>query len=264
MLPSEKDEYFLDVINRTWGLHKKGFSITVEQQKKLEKALFEKVRQRTVGLEDEGKTIKKILKLYDIKDTGGVTLAQFTKALTSIGCAFTEAETKELSLKFIKLGSINIEEISNYYSLIGSGSNLNFKPKFETTSLSPLEVIAKIKKQVISGGLYGVNSLGRSFRKADSTKSGKLCRKDFSLILQENAHSLSSMEIDKILNYFDGSNTGFIDYNEFMKEMRGELSIGRKARVEEMYKRLMMGMGTLKLEEMLKHYNVAKHLKVDQ
>ena len=55
-LPAEKDEYFVDAVLSSWGISQDLF-ITPQRIEELENIIFEKVRQRTHGADDEGKTI---------------------------------------------------------------------------------------------------------------------------------------------------------------------------------------------------------------
>lgn len=79
-LPAEKEAYFHQSVTRTWGLaqatplpdhyqaHKSG------QVTDLEDVIYEKVRQRTHGTEDEGKTVKHFFKYFDENGLGTLNL----------------------------------------------------------------------------------------------------------------------------------------------------------------------------------------------
>lgn len=58
----------------------------------LENLVFEKIRQKTKGASDEGKTIHKIFRHFDIEGYGTITCGQFIKALETLGCYFKPAE----------------------------------------------------------------------------------------------------------------------------------------------------------------------------
>lgn len=52
--------------------------------------IFEKVRQRTHGADDEGKTIKKTFRHFDLNDSGTICFPEFKKALESYGIIYKE------------------------------------------------------------------------------------------------------------------------------------------------------------------------------
>jgi hypothetical protein len=74
-LPAEKDDYFVELVLKTWNINgnKTGHgSVTAERLAELENTVFEKIRQRTHGADDEGKTAKKIFKHFDVEGFGTI------------------------------------------------------------------------------------------------------------------------------------------------------------------------------------------------
>jgi hypothetical protein len=57
-LPNEREDYFVDTIKCVWNLGEFMQKKTIRSTKlvEAEKVLFEKIRQRTVGTDNEGKT----------------------------------------------------------------------------------------------------------------------------------------------------------------------------------------------------------------
>lgn len=46
--------------------------------------------------------------------------------------------------------------------------------------------------------------------------------------LKENGHNLSPSEFERIFKFFDRNNDGKVNYDEFLRGIRGELSQRRK------------------------------------
>jgi Ca2+-binding EF-hand superfamily protein len=61
----------------------------------LEKILFEKVRQRTVGTDNEGATLRRKFNFVDTYDEGLVDLKQFKMAMIELGCLFEDKELRK-------------------------------------------------------------------------------------------------------------------------------------------------------------------------
>jgi hypothetical protein len=91
-LPAEKDDYFVDMVLKTWALTMSKVFVTPERVKEIESIIFEKIRQRTHGADDEGKTVKKIFKHFDIDGFGTIEFSEFKKALETLGCVFKDVE----------------------------------------------------------------------------------------------------------------------------------------------------------------------------
>jgi len=95
-LPAEKDEYFVDVVLSTWNLSGQSNFVSAARLSEIETVIFEKVRQRTHGADDEGKTIKKTFKHFDLNDSGTICYPEFKKALESYGCLYKDQELQAL------------------------------------------------------------------------------------------------------------------------------------------------------------------------
>jgi calcyphosin len=89
-LPAEKDDYFVDLVLKTWGLNNEKTLVSPQRVEEIEKIVFEKVRQRTHGADDEGKTVRKIFKHFDLDGYGTIEPLEFTKALETLGCVFKQ------------------------------------------------------------------------------------------------------------------------------------------------------------------------------
>ncbi len=76
-LPAEKDDYFIDLVLKTWGLNTNKDFVSPQRVAELEDIIFEKVRQRTHGADDEGKTVRKIFKHFDLDGFGTIEPEEF-------------------------------------------------------------------------------------------------------------------------------------------------------------------------------------------
>lgn len=131
----------------------------------LEALLFEKIRQKTLEKEDEGKTIRRTFKYFDIYEKGVVDLNQFSQALSKFGCVFSEAERAALFQKYDKdkSGKINYDEFCNMVAFMGSAS-ANINPVFEISKKPPLELLNKIKDSLKKKGKGTIRGLRKIFK----------------------------------------------------------------------------------------------------
>ena len=232
-LPTEKDDYFVEMVLKTWGLSTSKTYVTPERIDQIEGIIFEKVRQRTHGANDEGKTVKKIFKHFDIEGYGTIQLSQFKKALETLGCVFNEVEIETLFRRYDANcnGKLDYEEFASAYARRGSGNNPNVNPVFGITREAPGQVIDKIMVVLKARGTYGIRGIGQIFRRMDNSRDRKLDRLEFMWGLKENGHVLTPSEFERIFKYFDKNNDGKIDYNEFLRALRGELNDRRRSLV---------------------------------
>ena len=123
----------------------------------METIIFEKIRQRTHGADDEGKTVKRIFKHFDLEGYGTILPAQFTQALETIGCVFSKEELVALFARFDtnNNGKVDFEELAGWIALRGSGNNPNVNPVFGLTREPPHQVLQKVRAALIAnGGIY--------------------------------------------------------------------------------------------------------------
>jgi Ca2+-binding EF-hand superfamily protein len=237
----------------------------VPPEEALEALLQEKIRQRTNCKEDKGRTLRRAIKYVDTKDTGAITLQQFSDLLVNIGCPLNPNDTKLLFWRFADHESmkINAERLCNYFALKGAGDNPNVKPSFKLEPNPPTQVLNKIRRLLKEKGDYGIKELEKLFKKADASGNKKLDRHEFAWILKENGHRLLPLEFERLFKYFDRNNDNEISYEEFVYAIKGELNLRRKTAIEEMFKCLdVTGTGKIPLADLLSYYRVESHPKV--
>jgi Ca2+-binding EF-hand superfamily protein len=224
--PAEKDDYFVDLVLKTWGISTQLTNVSAQRLNDLEEIVFEKVRQRTHGADDEGKTVKKIFKHFDLDGFGTIEMNEFTKSLETLGCVFKSFEIEALFKKYDANanGKLDYEEFAAFFAKKGSGNNPNVNPVFGIGREAPNQVLEKVKATLKSRGANGIRGLGIVFRRIDNSGNRKLDRSEFMWGLKENGHDLSPSEFERIFKFFDKNNDGNISYDEFLRGLRGDLS----------------------------------------
>ena len=261
-LPAEKDDYFVDLVLKTWGISASKVHVHNDRLNELQGIIFEKIRQRTHGADDEGKTVKKIFKHFDLDGFGTIEYNEFKKVLETLGCIFKEVELQSLFQRFDANGNgkIDYEEFAQLIARMGSGNNPNVNPVFGVEREPPNQVLEKILTALKARGANGIRGLGIVFRRIDNSKDRKLDRSEFMWGLRENGHVLSPSEFERIFKYFDKNNDGKVDYNEFLKGIRGDLNSRRRGLVALAYKKLdTTGDNKVNIEDLKVTYDVTSH-----
>lgn len=169
------------MVLKTWGLNADASYVPEPRLLELEDIIFEKIRQRTHGADDEGKTCRRIFKHFDLDGYGTIEPAEFRKALETIGCIFKEHELAAIFNKYDKDGNgkLDYEEFANWFAIKGSGNNPNVNPSFGVRREPPRQVLQKILDTLKSRGPHGPRGLGIIFRKMDNNGDQKLDRHEF-------------------------------------------------------------------------------------
>lgn len=264
VLPADRESYFIDVILKTWGLTGGAEAVSGGRVQEIEDVIFEKIRQRTHGADDEGKTMRKVFKHFDLDGFGTIDFGEFKKALETIGCLFKDFEMRAVFDKFDKDGNnkLDYEEFSNGFAIRGSGNNPNVNPVFGVKREPPNQVLDKVLGELKRRGANGIRGLGIVFRRMDNNGDRKMDRHEFMWGLRENGHTLTPSEFERIFKYFDKNNDGKISYDEFLRGIRGDLNAFRKGFVLQAYAKLdRTGDGIVDMNDMLAIYDVSFHPK---
>jgi len=287
------------VIISTWGVTASESYVSPERLAELETIIYEKIRQKTLTKEDEGKTVKKAFQYFDLEGLGVVDIRQFSSALRKFGCVFSEVEIAALFTKYDtdQSSKLAYDEFCAIFALKGAGVNPNVNPVFKLSREPPLEIIAKIRnslkgtttfdekkskgttifdekrskgtttfdEKMSKGTTFGgVKKLGKLFKNTDKNKSGSLCRSEFCWVLKEVGVQLTKNEFDNIFRFFDKNCDDEISYKEFIGFVRGELNERRMNIVREAFGKLDRGRdGKISMEEIKKVYDSSKHPEVN-
>lgn len=240
VLPWEKDSYFAQAVNKSWGLSADTSAVSAQRVAQLESIVFEKIRQRTHGADDEGKTVKRFFKHFDLKGYGTIGAAEFKQAMEALGCVFN---TNELAAIFRKYdtnssGKLDFEEFAGMMALRGTGNNPNVNPVFGLTREPPHQILDKIRSVLRSKGLYGIRELVALFKRFDTNADSKLDRHETQWVLKQNGQNLTPSEFERIFKYFDKNGDGYISISEFVRGVRGELNQKRSAVVADCWSRI--------------------------
>lgn len=99
-------------------------------------------------------------------------------------------------------------------------------------------------------GVRGIFSLGRLFRIVDDNNSKSIDLSEFSKVCNEYRLGFGPQDVKNLFNSFDSNRNGEIDYDEFLRGVRGEMNEARKKLVGTAYKKLdKNGDGTVNLDD---------------
>lgn len=114
----------------------------------------------------------------------------------------------------------------------------------------------KIKQR----GARGIIGLQRVFKIMDDDNSKSLDRNEFRKAIKDFKVEIPDDQIDIVFNAFDLNRDGTIDYDEFLRIIRGDLTPNRLALVKKAYNKLDKdGSGVVDIEDIRDVYNASKH-----
>jgi len=100
------------------------------------------------------------------------------------------------------------------------------------------EMIDIIRNKIKMRGIRCLISLENNFRSLDDDNSQTINFDSFERSAQDFRFGITSEEVEKLFDYFDKERNGRIDYDEFIRRIRGQMSDSRKNIVEEIFNTL--------------------------
>ena len=247
------------------------------------KALKTKLLYKTSGHMTEEVLLLKNFKYFDEDETNETNIETFLKVIAKVGVlSLTEEELiqifnyyskgkKYLNYKdFISLIYNNEslkdnttkneylnEDIKDTEKIKEENGNGNVENKEnEKEEIDHVdELILNIRNKLAKKGLLNLINIESRFRELDEENAQELDIKLFTQICTEFDFGLTSEEIEELFISFDKDERGMINYDDFIRVLRGELNEKRKNLIQNVFKHLDIdNKGYLTIDELLNIY----------
>ena len=120
------------------------------------------------------------------------------------------------------------------YKEENSLKNKDFK-RYSEKRESFNDIMEVIRNAIKSRGIRCLISLENNFRSLDDDNSQTINFESFEKTAQDFNFGLSFEEVEKLFNYFDKERNDRIDYDEFIRVIRGQMSNSRKNLIEKIF-----------------------------
>ena len=116
------------------------------------------------------------------------------------------------------------------------------------------------RDKVKARGARGMVGLQRIFKIMDDDGSKTLSYPEFSKAVRDFKVGISEENIPILFDAFDSNHDGTINYDEFLRSIRGDLNDFRKGLVEKAFRKIDKdGSGYLEISDIKDTYNASKH-----
>lgn len=114
-------------------------------------------------------------------------------------------------------GTLSYKEFAAglYARPMTSGGNANRGPE---------ELAEALKTKLVSRGARGFIGLQRQFKIMDDNNSRSLDKYEFTKAMTDYMLGFTEGEIQKLFNYFDFDRSGLIEFDEFIRAIRGPMN----------------------------------------
>ena len=237
-------------------------------KKSFEKDLKAKLILKSSGHIEENLLLLKAFAYYDQKNTGKCDKDSFAQALSKLGFyGYTDSDLDKLFLIYS-----NNQQYLDYKNFV----NILFNEPSETKEEEKKEKDEKIEKEEQQGeeqdlieiivmrlrgllskrGLSNMISIETGFRNIDKKNVQELDYSTFKSACEKFDFQLKEEEIKELFLAFTKEETSKVNYDEFIRILRGELPPNRKELVENVYKGINVeNKEGLSIEELFNLYN---------
>ena len=253
------------------------------KKEKFIKELKNKLNQKCYGNTSEETVLIRAFKYFDLDNTGYSDIDTFLKTVKKIGItSLNDEEIYEIFSLFDtdKKGEIDYREFVS--ELFGNKSLSKKKksaqiemeesaPKSEIKSVmevkkenlkanNPEEILNLMREKLNQRGVQGICSIARNFRIIDENNSQTIDFYEFKQVCNMYNFGLDDNQLKIIFTNFDIENTGEIDYDEFIRTIRGEMNEFRQSLVQKVFDKLdTKKTGEISFKELNNNYNVRNH-----
>lgn len=216
-----------------------------------------KLAQKSNGVQNEETVLLRAFKYFDLNNNGTVEPDEFAKAVEKIGIMIPTRQ--------------DLDSLYNLYDKDGSGS-LDYK-EFASevfgrqvggtpagSAQTGEALLEKLRNKLKTRGARGIIGLGKQFRIMDDNHSMSLDKFEFSKAMHDYMLGFSEGEITKLFSHFDLDRSGLIEYDEFLRVIRGPMSAARKRIVAQAFNCLDKdGSGEVDINDIRGVYKADKH-----
>lgn len=121
-------------------------------------------------------------------------------------------------------------------------------------------LLDKLRKKLKTRGARGIIGLSKQFRIMDDNHSLSLDRFEFTKAMQDYMLGFSENEISRLFGHFDYDRSGLIEYDEFLRMIRGPMNANRKRIVMQAFDCMDKdGSGQIDINDIRGVYKADKH-----
>ena len=261
---------------------------------KFESALKTKLLYKASGHMTEAILLLKNFKYFDEDETNNCNVETFLKVVAKVGVlSFSEEELIQI-FNYYSKGKKYLN-YKDFVSLIFNNESLKDnstkkaeekevveenpeqnEPKEEDKEKKEKEneneeidhtdeLILNLRKKLAKRGLLNLINIESRLRELDEDNTQELDIKLFSQLCKEFDFGLPREDIEELFVSFDKEERGLINYDDFIRVLRGELNENRKELIHNVFKHLDLdNKGNLTVEELLNLYQAKNSYEFTQ
>ena len=122
-----------------------------------------------------------------------------------------------------------------------------------------------MKEKLLGRSSSGIKGIARIFKAMDDTGDKQLDVDDFRWGFIDYGFNLTQEEAQQLLDHFDRDKNGTVNFDEFLRALKGDLNDARKVWIRAAYDKLDFNKdGQVKLDDIAQIYDASEHPDVKE
>jgi len=225
-----------------------------------EKQLLRKAAQKISGNSNcEEAVMLKALKYYDLDNDGGLNPNEFKQACEKLGILIPTQQDLMTLFKIYDLSGDGIIQYKEFTSVVLGRSVPQSARKGQAAN--PTDALMdRLRQKLKSRGAHGMIGLQRNFKIMDDNHSLSLDKYEFSKAMTDFMLGFNQTELNSLFEAFDTNRNGVIEYDEFLRQIRGPMNARREKMVDLAFAKLDKdGNGYVDINDLTGVYNGKFH-----
>jgi len=176
-------------------------------------------------------------KYFDLNNNGSIEPEEFAKAIEKIGIMIPTKQDLDSLFGIYDVDQSGSIEYKEFTSKV-LNKEVQGGAQSARKAASPDELLQKLRTKLQSRGARGIIGLGKQFRIFDDNHSMSLDKYEFTKAMGDYMLGFSDGEIAVLFRAFDLDRSGLIEYDEFLRVIRGPMNAARKVWVAKAFGKL--------------------------
>ena len=239
-----------------------------------EKELKNKLLMKTVGSQSEETVLFKAFKYFDLSNSNNCDRKTFIKAVLKIGITGFSDEDLSKVFSFYDTENSGIIDYRDFIGILYNNPSMMANPKKLNENYlnkndinennddvySVDDLLQLIRNEIFKKGIRCLISFENNFRALDDDNSQTVDFNSFCNSAEDFHFNLNFEDLKKLFQYFDKNETGRIDYDEFIRAIRGQMSENRKQLIENVFNTFNLNKnGYIHLNNLSRLFNAMGH-----
>jgi Ca2+-binding EF-hand superfamily protein len=236
-------------------------------RKLFEKELKNKLSLKSDGRSSEEKLIIQAFKYFDLDNSGECSRDEFGKAMAKLGVnGFSETQFNDIFKSYDANNNCSLD-YKEFSAILYGEDDDDEQPKSNSKTsngdnqkLANSKIMDKFRERILARGGKSIIGLARQFKIFDDDNSRTLCLSELQKAIKDFRVDLSPSEVKILFNMCDVDGSGEVNYDEFLREIRGDMNNVRTKLVDQAFSKLDTdGSGVVDFHEIEVLYNAKKH-----